>query len=162
MYPVIQRFYPNALVFQGKILSDPQSGNLREFDLILISSQPDEIILAEFKGYTGKSYINLGTSDIKDTLRYFMRGSLKVANNYYKDSRDFKNHAIKAVYMTTGKFHADTNEFIKKVEDGGHKASYIDMFFDGQKLESFLVQKGFKHEAKIIRKYFPQPSSDAN
>lgn len=157
MYPVIKRFYPNAQVYQGKSLTDPKNNKQREFDLILISSHPDEIILAEFKGYTGRSYINLGASDTKDTLKYFMRGSLQVAHNHYKDNPDFKNHLIKAVYMTTGKFHSDTSDFMKKVKDGGHKASYIDMFFDGQDLESFLVQKGFKHEAKIIQKYFPQP-----
>jgi len=156
MHPVIKRFYPNSQVLQGKRLINPNNNKIREFDLILISSHPKEIILVELKGYTGKSYISVGSSETKDTLKYFFRGSIPVAQNFYKSDKTLQGHPVKAVYITTGSFHSDTSEFITKVKNNVLKPSQIEMFFDGMALEQFLLENEFEHEAKIIKMYYPQ------
>lgn len=160
MHPIIKSFYQNAQVFQSKRLTNPKDEKIREFDLILISSHPKEILLVELKGYTGKSYIQIGSSDAKDTLRYFFRGSVPIAQRFYKANRAFEEHPVRAAYITTGKFHSNTSVFIEKVEASTFKPSKFGVFYDGMGLEKLLVENGFDHEAKIIKKYYPQPSEN--
>lgn len=160
MSPVIKYFYPESQVLQSILLTDPKNGKQREFDLILISSQPKEILLVELKGYTGRSYIRVGSSEEKDTLRYFFRGSVPVAQSFYKENQAFEGYSVKAAYITTGKFHSDTADFIEKMEGSTFKPSKFRAFFDGMELEKFLDESAFDHEAKIIKKYYPQPSEN--
>src|SRR5690606_5957806 len=112
------------------------------------------------KGYTGKSYIRVGSSNVKDTLKYFFRGSVPIAQRFYKTNQALEGHSVKAAYITTGKFHSDTSDFIKQMESSTFTPSRFGVFFDGMGLEKFLVENGFDHEAKIIKKYYPQPSEN--
>jgi hypothetical protein len=154
MQPVLKYFYPNSQIIPGKKLKDPNNSKIREFDLIVISSHPKEILLLELKGYTGKSFISVGNAEEKDTLRYFFRGSIPVAKSFYKDDRSLSEHTIKAGYITTGFYHSNSTEFMKKVSDGSLKPSSLEMFYDGDHLLLMLDKFGFNHESRIIRKYF--------
>jgi hypothetical protein len=160
MYPVIKKLYPDSQVMQGKRLTNLDKTKTREFDLIFIASHPNEILLVELKGYTGKSYIPLGSQDEKDSLRYFFRGSVPIAQDFYKANPALREHRVTAAYITTGNFHSDTSNFVSKVKDSGLKPSQFDMLFNGVALEQFLTEKGFNHEAGIIKKYYPQPSEN--
>jgi len=156
MQPVIKNLYPNSQVLQDKKLKDPSNGKSREFDLIIISSHPKEVLLVELKGYTGKSLIQVGNADIKDTLRYFFRGSVPVAQSFYRNDKALHGHAIKAAYITTGGFHLDTAEFMQKIGSSSFRPSKLEVFHDGAALEQLLAENGFDHESKIIKKYYSQ------
>jgi len=154
MHPVIKRFYPNAQVLQSRKLKSVKKNKIREFDLIFISSHPKEILLVELKGYTGKSFIPLGSADIKDTLRYFFRGSVPVAQDFYSSNNTLNDYQIKTLYVTTGEFHSDTKNFIAKVNKSAFKPSQFDICIDGNALEKLLADSGFEHERKVIKKHF--------
>lgn len=154
MRPVITHFYPNSEVFQGKIMKNTKTGSIREFDLVIISSHPKEIVLIELKGYTGKSFIGLGDSKDKDTLRYFFRGSIPVAQSVFKENNIFSDHPIKACYITTGYYHPNTNDFRDYTSKGSLKSKKIDMFYNGDDLLKMLDDNDFTHESKIIKEYF--------
>lgn len=154
MHPVIKRFYPNAQVLQSRKLKSVKKNKIREFDLIFISSHPKEILLVELKGYTGKSFIPLGSADIKDTLRYFFRGSVPVAQDLYSSNNTLNDYQIKTLYVTTGEFHSDTKNFIAKVNKSAFKPSQFDICIDGNALEKLLADSGFEHERQVIKKHF--------
>ena len=154
MHLVIKRFYPNAQVLQSRKLKSEWKNKIREFDLILISSHPKEILLVELKGYTGKSFISLGDSETKDTLKYFFEGSLSVAQDYYSADNSLNDYKIKTLYITTGSFHSDTNQFISTINKSAFKSSQFDVCIDGNGLEQLLADEGFDHEKNIIKKYF--------
>lgn len=156
MQPVIKNLYPNSQVIQDKKLTDSTTGKRREFDLIIISSHPKEVLLIELKGYTGKSLIQVGNADTKDTLRYFFRGSVPIAQRFYKNDKALQDHTIKTAYITTGGFHLDTADFMQKVGTGSFRPSKLEVFYDGSALERLLAENGFEHEAKIIKKYYAQ------
>ncbi|MCX2479367.1 hypothetical protein OQY15_09720 [Pedobacter sp. MC2016-15] len=156
MHPVIKRFYPNSQVLQSRLLSNPKKKKIRKFDLIFISSHPKEIILVELKGYTGKSFIRLGDADTRDTLQYFIKGSIPVAKEYYKADGSLSEYKITALYITTGSFHSDTKDLIIKSTKNPLKPSQFDIFIDGEKLSQLLTENEFNHEAELITKYFPK------
>lgn len=64
---MLTHLYPRAEVLPGRILKDPASSKQREFDYIVISSHPKEILLVELKGYVGNSFIRMGQM-IRKTL----------------------------------------------------------------------------------------------
>ncbi|MCD0489675.1 hypothetical protein LPB86_15645 [Pedobacter sp. MC2016-14] len=152
--PVVAHFYPNAQLLQGKKLTDPTSGKSREFDLVIISSHPKEVMLVELKGYAGKSLIPVGTAEDKDTLRYFFRGSVPIAQNYYKGDKSLEHHRVSAAYITSGRYHEDAGKFIRKVGSSTLRPSRLEMFYDGPLLEKLLNENGFEHQAKIIKQFY--------
>ncbi|ANI89711.1 hypothetical protein A9P82_10670 [Arachidicoccus ginsenosidimutans] len=162
MNPILKHFYGNAQIFPDKTLKLPDKKQ-REFDYILISSHPKEIVLVELKGYAGNSFIRLGTDDkTKNTLKYFFRGSVPLAIEYYKNDNSCNNHVVKALFITTGEFHSECKEFISQMGDSklNPNNTGLSMFYSGKQLVEFLKDNDFDHEANVIDKYYVKYSQD--
>ncbi len=134
----------------------------REIDLLIDSFQQEEIVLVELKGYSGNSYINLGTSEEKGTLRYFFRSTVPLAQKYYKDTFS-TNPLFKALFITTGNYHSQAEEFITKMNQSVLKPSrFPKTIWNGTEIVTFLNDNGFKHQAKIIKKFYVDYDPKAN
>ncbi|MGF6927386.1 hypothetical protein QFZ48_002886 [Chitinophaga sp. W2I13] len=161
MNPVLSTLYPKAQFLPGKILKHPQKDQKREFDYILASSHPKELILVELKGYAGNSYIKLGDSNTKNTLRYFFRSSVPLASEYFKTDMILQNHKIKAVFISTGNYHSECNDFINKINSSSYNPKKIGKcIINGVELLDLLNEEGFEHEAHVIKKYYINEQED--
>ena len=155
MRPVLQSIYPNSQFFPNKKLKHHVSEVTREFDYIIVSSNPKELILVELKGYAGNSYIRLGDSESQGTLRYFFRGSVPLAKDYYKNDMILETHSIKAIFITTGDYHSECNDFIEASLKSSQIPSRIDSsIYNGIALIKVLKENNFDHELDIINKYY--------
>lgn len=155
MRPVFESIYPNSEFLPNKKLKHPLKDQTREFDYIISSSNPKELIFVELKGYAGKSYINLGTSDTVSTLRYFFRSTVPLGQAHYKNDLIRGDYSIKAVFITTGNYHSECNEFIAKMDGSNLVPSRIDKsIYNGASLLELLKKNSFDREIEIVKKYY--------
>ena len=155
MRPILESIYPNSQIFPSKLLKHPDKEMTREFDYIIVSSNPKELILVELKGYAGNSYIRLGDSKTKGTLRYFFRGSIPLAKDYYKDDMILESHLIKAIFITTGEYHSECNDFIEASLKSSQIPSRMDSSIcNGVALMKLLKENNFDHELNIVNQYY--------
>ncbi len=150
---VLSKIYSSSIIIPGYILKD--SKITREYDLLIDSIRPEEILLVELKGYAGNSYINLGDSQKKGTLKYFFKSSVPLAQREYVSNRFLDNSNIKALFITTGDYHSESKDFINQMNKSKFKPSKLpSTILNGNELIDFLIKEGFKHEAKVIKKFY--------
>ncbi|WP_145859679.1 hypothetical protein [Pedobacter suwonensis] len=156
MYPVLKYMFPNASVLQGKTLKVTRANSKQEYyeyDYIFHSSNPEEIIIVELKGYGEDSTISLGDRDKKASLKWFFERTIPFAKEFY--ANDIKaGKKLCAVYMTSAHFWADGIEFTKKMNKSRLKPTAMDVAYDRPKLLDLLSSKGFKKEVEILAKYY--------
>lgn len=163
MKPVIQHLYPASMFLPAKVLKHPNRDQTREFDHIVSSSHPKELILVELKGYAGNNYINLGDQDTPGTLKYFFRSSVPLATEYYKNDSLLQQHNIKAIFITTGEYHSECNETIKALQNSTLKPSKINScVMNGKRLLELLKSYDFDNEIKLIKKYYIDVNEDGD
>jgi len=160
MKPVFRHFYSQSLIYSDLILTDPEDGmKKREFDFVIISSHPKEIVLVELKGYPSSSSIALSKLDKKmverkGTIKYFAEGSVPLARRHYKLDLQYENYPVRMIFMTTGGYYEDGQQYLRTLNTGKLKPAKLDTGYDGAKLVALLRTEGFTHEASIITKYF--------
>jgi len=161
MYPFISRFYPNAIIQRDRILYDPLNKKLtREFDYIIYSSNPAEIVLIELKGYPSTSSIALGKLDKVGTVKYFFEGSVPLAIRHFKADMIFGNTPIKSIFITTGGYYEDSEAYLSTLSGGNLKPNDFDLYYDGSRLLEALVKYEFNHDAAIIRRFYQRKQKD--
>lgn len=155
MRPVFETLFPKAIFYPGKILKHPDTGKIREFDYIIISTNPKELIFVELKGHEGSSFIRVGDSETKNTLRYFFRGSVPLGEAFYKNGNFPEGCLSKAIFITTGGFHFDGNEFIEDIEKSKLVPTSLGKsIYNGEALLELLKKKDFNYEIALIKKYY--------
>ncbi|MGJ1436073.1 hypothetical protein [Sphingobacterium siyangense] len=153
--PLFESIYPNSEFLPNKKLKHPGKEQIREFDYIISSSNPKELIFVELKGYAGKSFLNLGNSETPSTLRYFFRSTVPLGQAYYKEDLIRTDYPIKAVFITTGNYHSECNEFISQMGNCQLVPSRLDKcIYNGEALLELLKKNSFDREIEIIKKYY--------
>lgn len=155
MYPLIKTLYPNASIERGKILSMDNNGKKEsyEYDYIIESSNPPELIFVELKGYNASATINLGDSNKKATLQWFFRKTLPFAEKYYKTTIE-KGKKAKAVFITSANFFDDGKEFIGKMNVSKYRSMQLETGYEREALLQLLKKYGFETEIRIIDKFY--------
>ncbi|NRT16436.1 hypothetical protein HNP99_002803 [Flavobacterium sp. 28A] len=163
MYPLLKTLYPNAAIERGKILKIDKDGKKErhEYDYIIESSNPPELIFVELKGYNAGATINLGDSNKHSTLKWFFRKSLPFAEKYYKETIT-KGKQAKAVFITSANFYDDGREFIAKMNSSKYQSTQLETGYERQTLLDLLKKYGFETEIKIIKKFYVVPEYNGN
>lgn len=156
MYPLLKTIYPNASIERGKTLTMlNKEGNKEnyEYDYIIESSNPPEIVFVELKGYNSGATINLGESNKHSTLRWFFRRTLPFAEKYYKEAIE-RGKEAKAVFITSANFFEDGKEFIATMNMGKYKSTELDTGYERQGLLDLLKKYRFEAEIRILKKFY--------
>ncbi|MDR6809687.1 hypothetical protein J2Y45_006764 [Dyadobacter sp. BE34] len=104
-------------------------------------------------GATSKSHIPVGDSETKDTLMYFFRGVVSLAQVYYKDDLK-KGIPIRAVFITSGNFWDDSLAALEKLSWSKLKSSKMEISYARDGLLRLLEINSYNKEKNIIKKYF--------
>jgi hypothetical protein len=157
LYPLMKRLYPNAEIYPGKILylQQQQLGKKQshEYDYLILSSQPKEILLVELKGYPSTSSIAKGAWDEAGTIEYFFGNAVPFAKEKYKQEIQ-QGKRLSATFITSGFFKKDGTEYLENFNKGKLKPSQLNTSYDGEQLLELLKFYDFEHEIKTIKKYY--------
>lgn len=124
-----------------------------EYDYVIRSSNPKEIIIIELKGYHSEYQIPLGTFDTKYSLKWFFNRTLPFIKDKYQV--DINNgYAFKAVYITSSMFEPDALEHLNKLNKGSWKPKRLDVFYDREKLLGLIEENDFVSLKNIIEKFY--------
>lgn len=156
MYPLLKSVYSNASIERGKILTlqnaegKPES---YEYDYIINSSNPPEIIFVELKGYHSGATIALGDKSTKSTLNWFFRRTLPFAEKKY--ANEIKNgRPAKALYITSANFWDDGKDFLAKMDKSKYLSTHLKTGYDRESLIALLKKYGLEGEIKILKKFY--------
>lgn len=155
MYPVISRLFSEATIDRGKTLTmvnEKGEKEYYEYDYIVNSNHPKEIVIIELKGYLSSATIPLGNSDTKSSLRWFFLRTPFAAKYFNKDISDGKK--MRAVYMTSAQFWDDGRAFIGKMNEGKLKPKFLNVGYERTDLLALLEELEFHNEIKLIKKFY--------
>ncbi|WP_276347909.1 hypothetical protein [Daejeonella sp. JGW-45] len=159
LYPVLKTFYPNAEIIHGKTLSEKRSGEEKEYyeyDYIIKSSNPKEIVIVELKGYSSHAHIALGDTNTKNTLRWFFRKTLPFAQKYFKKEIQEGAH-FAASFITPAGYYDDGSEFLQKISNSALKPKKFEISYDGQRLLKMLEDNDFDKIKATVEKFYSKP-----
>ncbi len=159
LYPVLKTFYPNAEIIHGKTLSEQRPDEDKEYyeyDYIIKSSNPKEIIIVELKGYSANAHIPVGDTDTKNTLRWFFRKTLPFARKHFKKELEEGAH-FAATFITSAGYYDDGIKFIEKLSKSTLKPKKLDVAYNGQQLLDMLTEHDFKKIKSTIEKFYSKP-----
>lgn len=156
MYPLLSSLYPVASIERGKTLTRLNERGEKEgyeYDYIIHSSNPPEIVFVELKGYHSGATIPLGDHKTKASLKWFFSKTLPFAIKEYKADID-KGKVAKGVYITSAGFWEDGKEFLASMDKGKLKSVVLNTGYDRDALLELLRQRGFKNEIRIIERFY--------
>jgi hypothetical protein len=156
MYPLIKNIFSDALIERGRTLSITLEDNGKEYyeyDYIVHSNRPKEIVIIELKGYNSGAAIAVGDSNTKSTLKWFFRRTLPFACRYFKKEIS-EGKTLKAMYLTTANFWKEAQEYTGKLNEGKLKPHDANIAYAREDLISLLNERGFDTEVKIINKFY--------
>lgn len=156
IYPLISNIYSNASIQRGKTISRLDKNGEKEgyeYDYIINSSNPPEIIIVELKGYHSGATIPLGNYESKSSLKWFFNKTLPFAAKEYK-SEIQQGKTIKGVYITSANFWDDGRVFLENMNKSKFKSVLLNVGYERNTLLDLLKERGFKNEIKIIEKFY--------
>lgn len=156
MYPLLSNIYSNASIQRGKTISRNNKEGIKEsyeYDYIINSSNPPEIIIVELKGYHSAATIPLGDFETKSSLKWFFNRTLPFAAKEFNTEVQ-QGKVIKGVYITSANFWEDGKFFLDKVNKGKLKSVLLNVGYERETLLCLLKERGFKNEIKIIEKFY--------
>jgi hypothetical protein len=155
MYPLLSSLYPVSSIQRGKTITRMNDGQKEgyEYDYIINSTNPPEIIFVELKGYNSKATIPLGDFKTKSSLKWFFSKTLPFGAKEYKNEIE-QGKVVKGVFITTANFWSDGKEFLNKLDKGKIKSIVLNTGYDRTSLLSLLRERGFKNEISIIEKFY--------
>ncbi|MEZ7505438.1 hypothetical protein [Flavobacterium sp. Arc2] len=151
MYPFLKVLYPQATFEQNVILK--MGLRKHEFDYIINSSHPPEIIFVELKGLRDGTFVSLGDTKTKATLKWFFNKSMGLAKEFYKDKNP-KNYKLKAIFITSAGYWENTKDFIEEMDNSTYRSENSKTIIGRKELIENLTCKGFSNEVKMIEKYY--------
>lgn len=156
IYPLLSNIYSNASIQRGKTISRINKDGDKEgyeYDYIINSSNPPEIIIVELKGYHSGATIPLGNYKTKSSLRWFFNKTLPFAAKQYNSEIE-QGKTIKGVYITSANFWDDGRVFLENINKSKFKSLLLNVGYERNTLIDLLRERGFKNEIKIIEKYY--------
>jgi hypothetical protein len=159
MYPVLKTIYPNAEIIHGKTLTEKKIDGQKEYyeyDYIIKSSNPLEILIVEVKGYSSNANIPLGDSDTKNSLRWFFRRTLPFAQKYFKKEIEEGAH-FAGTFITSAGYYQNGHEFLQKLSATKLKPKKMEIAYDGADLLELLENNDFDKVKKTIERFYMKP-----
>jgi hypothetical protein len=161
MYQVLKHQYPNAdissNVYYSKNFTNKDTQKIEkeryEYDYVLRSSNPKEIIVVELKGYHSAHQIPLGTYETKYSLKWFFNRTLPFIKDKYQVDID-NGYAFKAVYITSSMFEPEAIAYLIELNKGTFKPKRLDVFYDREKLLELIEENDFVSLKNIIEKFY--------
>lgn len=161
MYQVLKYQYPNAEIkpnfYYSKNITDKQDNSITtegyEYDYIIKSSNPKEIIVVELKGYKSTYTIPLGDYKTKNTVAWFFRKTLPFIKEKFKTEIG-EGYVFKGCYITSSEYTQEAIDDLDKLKEGSLKPRKLDIYYNRQKLFDFLLENDFKNIKKIIEKFY--------
>jgi hypothetical protein len=161
MYPLLRGLYPDAYFDRGRTLTGLDDTGKKigyEYDYIIRSANPPELVFVELKGYNSAATIALGHKNKKATLKWFFDRTLQFGMKYFKQEIS-EGLRPKAVYITSANFWDDGKSYLAAMNQGKLKSINMDIGYDGASLTELLIARGFKNEVKIIKKFYTKPEA---
>ena len=156
MYPLLSSMYPVATIQRGRTLTRLNNEGKKEgyeYDYIIDSTNPPEIIVVELKGYNSEATIPLGDFNTKSSLKWFFNKTLPFAVKEFKS--EIQNGKVaKGIYITSANFWDDGKQFLAEMDKGSLKSLIMNTGYEREGLLSLLEKRGFKNEVKIIKKFY--------
>jgi hypothetical protein len=154
-YPFLRALYPNAMIRQGKTLTmkNGLEKEYYEYDYIIESENPYELVLVELKGYNSSATISLGDYEKKASLKWFFNRTVPFAKKFYKENFG-SDKPVKAVYITSANFYNDGREFIAKQNTSKLKSVNLETGYERKNLLDLLKSRGYQNEINIIEKFY--------
>lgn len=163
MFPFLKSLFPNSSVDRGRTLTTENPDGKKEgfeYDYIFNSSQPQEIVVVELKGYNSHVSVSLGNNEKKASLKWFFEHTLPFAKKqYHKEIKEGKN--FKGIYITTGTFWEDGHQYVKTLSAGKLKSVNAEVAYDRDALLVELRKKNFDTEVKIIETYYVKQDEES-
>lgn len=124
-----------------------------EYDYIIKSSNPKEIVVVELKGYHSKYKIPLGDYKTKNTVKWFYNRTLPFLKDKFQVEID-EGYVFKGAYITSSQYEEEALDYLSKINEGKLKPRRIDTFYDRKKLLELFEENDFKTLKDIIDKYY--------
>ncbi len=155
LFPLLKHLYSSAIILQGIIYSKVNEGKKEgyEYDYVIISSNPKEIIIVELKGYSSTSSINLGDWETKSTLSWFFKRTLPFIKEKFKKEIS-EGYSFKGCYITSGNFHENGQLFLKKMNESSFKPKNLEVSYDRKNILELLENNDFNKIKKTIEKFY--------
>lgn len=156
LIPLMKNLYPNSQFYHSKHLSESNIQNEKEgyeYDYIIKSSSPQEIVVIELKGYIANRYVSLGSTNKKDkgSLKWFFERTLPFAKKKYKSEAE-TGTPIKGVFITSGNFYDDGISFLSEIKN--YKSKKLDVFYDRKKLLKLLEDNDELQAKNTIERFY--------
>ncbi|WP_147678855.1 hypothetical protein [Algibacter pacificus] len=161
MYQVLKHQYPNAEIkpnfYFSKNITNKKDNTTStegyEYDYVIKSSNPKEIIVVELKGYKSTYAIPLGDYKTKNTIGWFFKRTLPFIKQKFKTDIS-EGYVFKGCYITSSEYTKDAIEDLDKLKGGSLKPKKLDIYYNRQKLFDFLIENEFKNLKSIIEKFY--------
>jgi hypothetical protein len=157
-YPVFKSLYPNAMIVQGATYSEklPGGGKKKyEYDFIIQSDTPKEIVVVELKGYSSEARIPVGNSDTQNTLSWFFGKTLPFVKKQFEKELA-AGSKWSACYITSAGYWPDGAKYLEAQNnlENNLAPKKLSPYYDGTGLLAFLQENGFTHIKKTVERYF--------
>lgn len=161
LFQLLKHQYPSAEIipnyYYSSKVKDKETGKEKkegyEYDYIIKSSNPKEIIVVELKGYHAKYKIPLGDYETKNTVKWFFNRTFSFLREKYKKDIE-EGYIYKGVYITSSQFEEDTIDFFDKLNKGKTKPKNLDVFYNREKLLNLFEENDYKSLKNIIDKFY--------
>jgi predicted site-specific integrase-resolvase len=166
LYPLLLQLFPVSIIEHSVKLNaiDPDKGKY-EFDYVVKVANKRETVVIELKGYSSTSKIALGDTGTKNTVAWFFGTTLPSAQQEL--SKEIGNPRVTGCYITSASFTEDAVSYLQNLNNSKIKPSYLDTWYDKEKLVTLLEERGLQHVKKILQHYFtgiplPDPPYEDN
>lgn len=155
LYPFLKAFYTDAEITQGRVLKlkEKDSKEGYEYDYIIRSAHPKEIVIVELKGYSSSAFIPLGDSNTKNTLRWFFRRTLPFAQKFFKNEIS-EGYKLKGCFITSAGFFDNGITFLQEINSGDLKPKKLECYYNGESLSTLLEENNFGKIKSTIEKFY--------
>ena len=153
-YPVFKSLYPDAMIRQGETLSEKLPDGSKEkyeYDYIIQSNTPKEIVLVELKGYSSEARIAVGNTETQNTLNWFFGRTLPFAKKQFAKELA-AGYKLSACYITSAGYWPDGLKFLEAQKKLAPKKLFT--HYDGERLLDFLDNNDFPQIKKTVERYF--------
>jgi hypothetical protein len=160
LYPLFRAVYGNAGIIHGRYFSRKNPDKSKEgyeYDYIIKSETPKEIVVVEAKGYSAENRIPVGKNDIKNTLSWFYGKTLPFLKTFYYKEIE-QGYKFKACYITSAGFFDDGIAFLnahKKL-----KSQKLEGYYDGTALLELLDEQDLTVSRDTLEKYYLTKKED--
>ena len=155
MYQVLRNQYPSSEIHSNFYYKKVKEKGIEgyEYDYIVRSSNPKEIIILELKGYKANYEIPLGDSDTKGSVNWFFRKTLPFIKGRFQNEI-CEGYKFRGCYITTAGYSEDALESLKQMNGSKLKPTGLEIFYDRKKLLGYMETNNFDQLKKIIEKFY--------